>query len=174
MRANAHNCIQAACSKDNFVQVGDFLLKIWYRSRLYWGSLLHLEPMTYSDDRLPDVFGDWEDQQPGYTTMTIVSNKQTLASLLEKWTSYFSHPSRGANSTLSVAASGGAVQVRLCCEEVSIEDVIDVLVAASFAIKEQRRSKMILGLSYIQVGSSPKAERIRVSVDEEYGPFEEI
>jgi putative transposase len=38
----------------------------------------------------------------------------------------------------------------------------------------QRRSKMILGLSYVEVLASPKHEQKRVSVEEEFGPFETI
>jgi hypothetical protein len=151
-----------------------FPLKVFYCDSLYQGNTLHLDQLDCTDYRHPDVFGNFADQQPGFTTITVVSNKRTLDSLLEKCRSYSSQATRASKSAMYVATSGDAIQVRLSCEELSLEDITDVLVAASFAIKEQRKGKMVLGLSYTEVVTSPKFTRVQVSVEHKFGPFEKI
>ena len=152
---------------------GGFVLTVFYRDKIYKGNLRHLERMSCTDYRDPEVFGNFADQYPGFATITVVSNRQTVNALLERWKAYSSSTGHRRKSALHIAASHTAIQASLCCEEVSFEDVVDVVVAGSFAIKEQRNGKMIHGLSYSQASGVP-IKWIQVSVADEYGPFERI
>ena len=152
---------------------GGFGLTVFYRDKIHKGNLRHLERLSCTDDRDPEVFGNFADQYPGFVTITVVSNKRTLNTLLERWKTHSSSAVRPKKSALYVASSRAAIQARLCCEEVSFEDVVDVAVAGSFAIQKQRNAKMICGLSYSRCTEVPiKWEQ--VSVADEYGPFEKI
>jgi hypothetical protein len=193
LRTEGFSSIAAACSGEDIHLISPFGLKLFYRDTLHWGQFLHLERFTYSGYRVPEVFGNDTDQQPGYTALTIVSKRQTLDLLRDKWKSCVSLAGHVGKSAFYVAASGAAIQARFCCEEVRIEDVIDFYVAAAFAIKEQRKSRMLLGLSYTNMVESPPVKEpcegklipgpsypsprlmeVRVNIEDKYGPFEKI
>lgn len=162
----------------------------FYCGQFHRGDHFRFERFTYATEKVPEVFGNWEDQPPGYTVFTVVSNKRALDSLVDKWTSDIARVGPGAKSTLHVAENAGAIQARFFCDEVHIEDVIDFYVAAGLAIKERRNSRMLLGLSYTQMESSSKVETsptgrlihpdfpevtpVRVVVEEKYGPFKQV
>ena len=165
--------IEAIHEESQLLLSGGFVLTVFYRDKVHKGYLQHLERMSCTDYRHPEVFGNFADQYPGFATITVVSNKRTVDTLLERWKAYSSNASHRKTSALYVAPSHTAIQARLCCEEVSFEDVVDVVVAGSFAIKEQRNGKMIHGLSYSQASGVP-IKWIQVSVADKYGPFERI
>lgn len=149
-------------------------MNVSYRGELYPADLAHFEPANcYTTYRHPDVSGNFLDQPPGFVTITVVSNKRTLKSLLDRWKSRFSHPSGGEKSRFFTATSGAALQIRLSCDEVSLEDVIDVVVAGSFDIRKRRKNKLIHGLSSTMMGLPKKWVQI-TKVEDEYGPFERI
>jgi hypothetical protein len=176
VRTKIFSSIKAARSGEEETLVSGFYLHLFYGDRSYEGSLLHLEPFTYSEERLPEVFGNWEDQEPGLTTLTIVAKKRTLDVLFDKWKSCVSRRGGGGKSTFRVACSGAAAQAAFDCKVVSIEDLIDFYVAAAFAIKMQRNSRMIVGRTYTHGGDWVEGAPItftQVSVEGAYGPFEE-
>lgn len=188
LRTEAFNWLTAACGNEEGGLVSPFLVTIFYHETLYRGSHTYFERFSYSDYNVPDIYGNFADQQCGYTTLTIVSNKRTLDLAFDKWKSIALHASPDRKSAFYVAKSGAAVQVRFFCEEVPIEDVIDFYVVAAFAIREEPTSKMILGQSYTRVESLPtkpytgklhlgptytlQTNEIQVSVEDQYGPFE--
>jgi hypothetical protein len=173
------NSIRAAGEHELLVP-GGFGLKVFYRDKLYWGNFLcwrHLpaEPRSYAaNDPDPWVGGHSEDQEPGHSAVTVVSNKRIIAALRDKWKAYLSLAGGGSGSSLRIAASGTAIQLHVSCETISIESLIDILVSGAVAIKNKRDSSMILGRSFTRVVTSPVFRKDHVIVDEEYGPFKSV
>jgi hypothetical protein len=181
--------ISSACCGDEENLNDPVLLHVFFKEKEHLGSFIRLEKITYATEKLPDIYGNWEDQQPGYTSITVVSNKRTLKYLSDKWKSFASRIGDAPRSGFYVSSSSPAVQARFFCDEVRIEDVIDFYIAAGLEIKEQRNSRMILGQSYDQAVTIPskkepyhgklflsddwnqKIEIVKVVVEEKYGPF---
>jgi hypothetical protein len=156
---------------------------------MHLGSYLRIDKFTYATEKMADVFGDWEDQPPGYAVFTIVSNSRTLRLVSDKSISYLSQLGGNARSGLYVALSQTAIQMRFFCDEVRIEDVIDFYITGALAIKGQQDSTMILGQSYTQAVEplergepyrgkvflpaywNREIRMVKVNVEEKLGPF---
>ena len=176
-RDSVIDVVTAACSKTlpELLLSGGFALKVPYRNELLQGNLRHLEPSSCANYQHPNVVGDVLNQQSGFTTISVASEKRVLRPILDKWTDRSLSSNSGCGPfSIYLAESGNAIQARLNCTEVSLEDVIDILIAALFAIKDRKDSKLILGLSYTEVVASPHFFQKCVMVEDALGPFQRI
>jgi hypothetical protein len=149
-------------------------LAVFHQQRMIRGTVHHVFEFEYDKSyEHPVVLGNFEDQDPESSTVTVASSKRLIAEIYELWQSPFSRIGDRCESAIYLSKSGTALQARIVETEFDLGNKIDVMVAGSFAIRGERRSSMVLGRSYTR-HKKHHPTVVVTNVDEEYGPFKRV